>query len=66
MKLINKVRKLWPGFYFPMNSVSEMIRDVKMEMTPADPKHHHNKHIIMGQGFKFINQFFKSNILMAN
>ena len=33
-----------------MNSVSEMIRDVKMEMTPADPKHHHNKHIIMGKG----------------
>ena len=27
-----------------------MIHDVKMEMTPADPKHHHNKHIIMGKG----------------
>ena len=32
--------------------VSEMIHDVKMEMTPADPKHHHNKHIIMGKGFE--------------
>ena len=29
-----------------------MIHDVKMEMTPADPKHHHNKHIIMGKGFE--------------